>query len=810
MLRRLAPIAIGLAAAVLAVAAPGAARAQSDGNGLEEISVNTFRIDPEAGFVRVDVTISLRNVTTDRRDGDVIRQRYFDGYGVVVPAGAENIEARSSGGRVLDGEWVSDPTTEAFALFQFDLADDLYSGESTTVTVSYDHRGLPPRSAIPWRSNAAYISLVAFGGGDTGDVSIELVLPAGYALDDFSDVEEFVRQPPDEFGTVTYRAEGLDEDFGALISVSNDDRLVSTPVDVDGASFVIESWPGDEEWITFTRDHLTVGVPGLAALIGSDWPVDEQLAIRETVEPAFAGYAGWFDARASEIAVGEELDAETVFHELSHAWFNDDRFPQRWLTEGFAQTYASEMVRADGDEAREPPAIDKSDPNRQPLSTWTVSDAEEYEDYGYAASWFVVDAIVDEIGFDAARDVLAAGEDPTSLVYGDPGRRGPDSTRRGWERWYDLFELVGGSTVVDELFRAHVLDDAGQERLDERSAARVAYSELERAAAPWSMPVGVREAMNDWVFHRAEQRMDAAAEVVERRGQVEALERETGVRTADLAAAPFADAVADFEAPLQILERQLAAGNALVELQSEIAALAKRVEVVMPALGGARYEDEVDDFGDAVGLGRDQLDALARVAAAIDAEAGADDLLSRIGLVNTDIPGALDEARAALEAGDAATARARAAEVQAVLASADDTGRGRALVAAVAVALLLLVTVGLMVDRRRRRMRRRRSGGGAVDAEAAAGQLGGRPLDLDEDALAGARLGGVDHRVDVAAGDPGQAARAARVVERAPALGHVRDPVLELDEDIGAVVDAQPVAGAEVLIDPDAHDEAER
>ena len=38
-------------------------------------------------------------------------------------------------------------------------------------------------------------------------------------------------------------------------------------------------------------------------------------------------------------------------------------------------------------------------------------------------------------------------------------------------------------------------------------------------------------------------------------------------------------------------------------------------------------------------------------------------------------------------------------------------------------------------------------------------------------------------------------------------LGDVGDPVLELHEDVGAVIDAQSVPRAEVLVDPHAHDE---
>ena len=51
----------------------------------------------------------------------------------------------------------------------------------------------------------------------------------------------------------------------------------------------------------------------------------------------------------------------------------------------------------------------------------------------------------------------------------------------------------------------------------------------------------------------------------------------------------------------------------------------------------------------------------------------------------------------------------------------------------------------------------------------------------------------------------GRGTGAAGVVERGPGLLDVGDAVLELGEDVGTVVDAQPVAGAEVLVDPDPH-----
>ena len=78
-------------------------------------------------------------------------------------------------------------------------------------------------------------------------------------------------------------------------------------------------------------------------------------------------------------------------------------------------------------------------------------------------------------------------------------------------------------------------------------------------------------------------------------------------------------------------------------------------------------------------------------------------------------------------------------------------------------------------------------------------------LYVDEDALTGARQCSMDDGLLVAWLDRGQAATAARIVEHEFGLGHVGDAILELHEDIGAVVDTEPVAGAQVLIDPHPH-----
>ena len=73
---------------------------------------------------------------------------------------------------------------------------------------------------------------------------------------------------------------------------------------------------------------------------------------------------------------------------------------------------------------------------------------------------------------------------------------------------------------------------------------------------------------------------------------------------------------------------------------------------------------------------------------------------------------------------------------------------------------------------------------------------------LEEDALSGAVLSGCHHRGLPPVADHHRPVGAARIVARAVVVVDIGDPVLEKDEHLGAVVDTEPVAGAEILVDP--------
>jgi hypothetical protein len=291
----------------------------------------------------------------------------------------------------------------------------------------------------------------------------------------------------------------------------------------------------------------------------------------------------------------------------------------------------------------------------------------------------------------------------------------------------------------------------------------------------------------------------------------------------------FADAVALIDA----------AGRAL-SARDDFTEAAAGTGVELPAGLQTRFEEATSpDALDLVGEEIAELEETLEVVLATEQEAQVErSTLAQLGLGHDDFATDLAGAREAISAGDPAGAEELVAEVRSALAVAEPLGQRRAaaladsatnrlgLVAVVATAGLVLAGLLALAARHRRR---HRGSGGRGDSDVGSGDVAtdldpssdtpidgnveagvGDGIELDEDALAGAGLGGVDGGLDVANGDLGEGTGAARVVERGAGLGDVGDPVLELGEDVGTVVDAQPVARTEVLVDPDTHGGTER
>ncbi len=658
MARRLALILVALFLGLpLAALSPAEIAAAADG--LSFRNTTTYTLDADAGVVHVVADISLTNTIPDTLEGSSINRRFFTGFSLPVPVGATNQMAITANGgplgltsRLIDGNG-------DFFVLDIDLADNLFYQQTAQVTVTYDITGLPPRSVNPSRVNAAYAAFDAFGIGDDGKVTVRVVVPPGFRIDTFGD-DAVISQ---ENGNTVYTATNIPNpnEFDIFVSARNDGGLVESSVSTpSGDQFNLRAWPGDTEWQAFVTTQIEQGVPVLGELVGQPWPIDKTVEVREAYTPYLYGYAGWFSASKNELEIGEDLDQEVVLHELSHAWFNDNWFADRWLSEGFAQVYSNKAVGELGGEPLAPETIVATDPGKVTLNDWGdpnfAGGADDVETYGYNASFFVVQQIVAAVGDDKMREVLAAVADRTIAYRGDAEPEQYDGVT-DWRHFLDLIDEVGVANDADTLFDQYVVTDSQRELLAGRDDARSAYQRLVDEGATWAPPLVVRQRMSSWSFGSAQDAIDES--------------------------------------------------RAVLALRSELDGKTTVLGSSYPAALEAAYEGAEANLDDAKDAVQQQIDSADRLLAAVAANDESDGLFGKLGLIDTNLPALLDEARAALAVGDHQLARATAQQVLDTVEQAPGVGKERSLWAGGGVVLsMLLLTLLIVVMRRRQRQRR--------------------------------------------------------------------------------------------------------
>ena len=647
----------GLIAALVAVplglvTSSGVAHAE---NGLAVTSTTTYAIDADSGVVHVVVEMSLRNTIPDEVKDGYTTQHYFSAFSLPAPVGATNPAAVSGGGS-LTVTAVIVPNNSDFFVYEISFASRLLFGQTTQITFTYDITGHPPRSENPSRVNSAYAAFQAFGIGDDGQVTVRVLVPPGFTSDTLGDDATITN----EDGNTVYTAANIDnpDEFGIFVSARKDEALIESRVTTSsGAEFLVRSWPGDTEWQQFVTAQIEAGVPVLSDLIGQPWPIDEEVEVREAYTPYLYGYAGWFSASRNELEIGENLDADVVMHELSHAWFNNGWFTERWLSEGFAQLYADNTVAVLGGNHVDPDAIDDTDPGRVALNAWgdpnfapSSDEADAIEKYGYNASFSIVQQVADEIGDDRMRTVLDAVAHDTTAYRGD----GPAETFANdtdWRRFLDLVEEIGGAELAVAWIQQYVATPDQQASIAQRTESRTSYQELVNDGGQWAPPVVVRENMAAWEFLIAEELIEAARDVLTMRDELDEKAAQVG--------AHYPDALE------------------------------------------ALYEDSEEHLDESSAAVQQQIDTADAVLAAIDAEGDDDGFFGEIGLVGSDLAEALDDARLAFANGDHELARDLAQDVIESVDNAPNVGKQRTMFVVGGILLATAIAITLGMQRRR-------------------------------------------------------------------------------------------------------------
>lgn len=649
-----------LLAALLCSLLTNSSRAHADDTaGLDISSTSVFTVDTVGAAVRASVTITFVNSTVDTTVGNSVRRQYFTGYRFPVPVGSSGQRAVDIDGRSVPITSEPIPDDERFLLFSLSFPDPLFSGDRTTIEVTYDITGTPPRSSSPSRVNPAYAAFTAYGIGDAGQASIEVRIPSAFVIDTFGDDETLAVSI--DGGTTRYTVDAIDDpgNFAFFVSARNDAALARTEFTGSGdAKFVIRSWPDDPVWQQFVTDQIDDGIPLLTELIEHPWPIDETVEIRQAVTPYLYGYAGWFSAANAELEIGEDLDAGTVLHELSHAWFNSTWFTERWASEGLAQVYSDSALALLGGspEPVQPPAAD--DPSFIPLIDWGAPKLEQGADaveaFGYSTSHWVMQRIIEDVGFSAMADVVDDIEEGALPYSGDdttPASAGLMSGAADWRRLLDLFEEVAGSDQAIELIGTHVVRPEDLPILSERGEARVAYADLTTAGGNWAPPLAVRRSMSNWEFATARKQISVATDALRLRDELQRVGDTLGI-----------DITSDLEV-------------------------------------GYEAADNLEDVAATLRL---RSAAAANVTAAVVAVNSNPGLIEQVGLLGSDPNEFAEQARLALAVGDTEAASTAALRALELIDGAADAGTRRT---AIGVSTTLILTALIMFVIRWRRSR---------------------------------------------------------------------------------------------------------
>ena len=652
---------LGLAT-TLAMAVPGTARAAAAyADGLVLAADTLYQVAPGEGVVHATSVIDATNVTPNKTTSTTVTQYYYTGFSVALPIEAAGVSA-TSGGTALQVDVA--PSEDGFAqVVEIHLRSNLYYRQTRQIVLTFDIVGAAPRSEESWvRINPAFVSFYAWAIGDPGQASVRIEAPSALPV-------EFTGSPVQRVATTdpfvhAWAADDIADPDLWFVSILGYDEGALEYEDhaVDGHNVRLYYWPGDEAWRNDVATTMDDALPALEEAIDQPWPVGGTLRIREAVAPNVFGYAGWYLLDSDLIEMGERLDRFVTVHELSHAWFNDTLFDSRWINEGLADAFAALVVGAEFGLDEEPEAVDRDDAAGVELNAWndpamvTDDGAADTEAYGYNTSWWIVDALIDDIGIDGMQEVLAAaaGDEIAYVGAVEPESVDPEDD---WRRFLDLLEERAGSTAAIDLFVEFVVVDDEEDVLDERAAARDAYGDLEAAAGDWALPPLIRMPMGEWEFEAALDAIEDAHGVLERAAEV-----------ADHAAA------ADLIAPVTI----------------------------EPA-----FEVAAEDFAEALAIldeHDDTLGVLDDAAAVVSAQRG---FFIEIGLRDQDPEGDLAGARTAFEADDMDEAVDLAGAAVATVVGAEEVGRGRFWAAIIRSAVLLLlalaILIWLIVRRRRRR-----------------------------------------------------------------------------------------------------------
>ncbi len=491
-----------LLVALVAVAAPGPARAEDD---LVHVKSHVvYDIHPDQGPVHVAWEVSILNndpqTSFQNTPGSSIY--FYETFSFPLLVGAAGLTATSAAGAQLE---IAPDGPEQGPMMPATVKLDkrLFYGDSYDLRIEYEvpEKRNPAVIAIP---AYAFIPLLASGDEATVDVSAPTDAPWSTSLEAVDCTQN----------GATFSCTGADSVFVAAVAeVARPDLTATTSTEVQlrdrKVPVNITHFQGEEAFAQHVGDLAMQALPVLENIYGVPYFGPPTINISERVRQVILGYEGLTScdaATACEVNISPIADDYTVLHELAHLW--SGLYEKRWLAEGFAEytaalaaQYLPEGLVSGTPPVRQQPSVDLQ------LDDWgdveSVIGASEdklaVENAGYFRSQRFLDQVDFELGAEALRK--------TNQAIREDGK--PADSRR----FMDLLEEASGRDN-DSLFREWVFPESLQPLISQRREARDRLTNvIARAQAEGlseDVPGQIQEKVDAWQFQDASAALDAA------------------------------------------------------------------------------------------------------------------------------------------------------------------------------------------------------------------------------------------------------------------------------------------------------------
>ncbi|CAN5811456.1 hypothetical protein BH23CHL8_BH23CHL8_14110 [soil metagenome] len=526
---------------------------------LDEFASSTYRVDPANRRIDVQIVLRLRNTSAE----PLVRTTWGPIY---LEDAVSEVDLRITGAR-RDGSFSDRPGPwKAMDI----LLPRLNPGQERSVSINYQLDAGALTSALPVRLGGSFVYFCMTGQEVAG--VIEVRLPRRYAITDSG-------SPLEEVGgrVVTGDSTEPGDLFTCVEGIVEQDLSTSEFVGPGDRRIILQAPPEDERWLSPAREFAPPSLDRLAAFLDQDIPGTQPVIIRQSPPASLGGYAS-DHSTPGVVQLDDFAGVGGIDHQMAHAWFGIDAFPERWMREGLAEWAA---VGVAGSPC---PAVTDADPSLD-LSTWQVvrptapANIDAIIEQQEAAACGIMSLLASRMGGDDAFKAVAAAMLAGDAKYAGPGPSGVTPVEViDWMEFLDAVDEVGlvpavGTTELD--FAQDLLARYGiphdPSLLEQRSQARQRYHAFLNNPAGLAAPAVVRRAMDEWRFSAANEAMDRADAVLADLASADTLFPEAGL-------VPFIKP--DFENAGSLL--------ALDEVRAEAASLRDDAERVIPLLNELR------------------------------------------------------------------------------------------------------------------------------------------------------------------------------------------------------------------------------